>query len=341
MKAVVFRGPGQLSYEDVEMPKVGPGEMLVKTKVALTCGTDVKTFRRGHHLIQPPTLFGHEFAGDVAQVGQGVTRFEEGMRVVAANSAPCNDCFFCLRGKQNLCEDIIFNWGAFAEYVRVPARIVEINVHQIPAHLDYQEAALLEPLACVVLGNEAACISAGDTVVIAGGGGPIGLMHLQLARHNGATSLVVVDLKDSRLDLARQLGATCVINPTREDPVAVVKELTEGRGADVVIETAGSPQVWQLSVELVRKGGTVVWFGGCPAGSRVSLDTGKLHYGELTVRGVFHHTPQTVTKALRLLSEGVIESSALINRRAPLEETQKALEMVMTGEAIKVAIFPD
>jgi L-iditol 2-dehydrogenase len=166
-------------------------------------------------------------------------------------------------------------------------------------------------------------------------------MHLQLAKHNGATSLVVVDLKDSRLDLARQLGATCVINPQREDPVATVKDLTEGRGADVVIETAGSPEVWQLSVELVRKGGTVVWFGGCPAGSEVSLDTGRLHYGELTVKGVFHHTPKTVTKALGLLSNGVIDAPALINQRAPLEDTQRALEMVMTGEAIKVAIFPE
>jgi len=151
----------------------------------------------------------------------------------------------------------------------------------------------------------------------------------------------VIDLKDSRLALARRVGATCVINPAQEDPVAIVKGLTQGRGADVVIETAGSPEVWQMSVDLVRKGGTVVLFGGCPAGSEVSLDTGRLHYGELTVKGVFHHTPQTVAKALGLLSDGVINSSALISQRAPLEDTQKALEMVMTGEAIKVAIIPD
>jgi L-iditol 2-dehydrogenase len=341
MKAVIYHGPGHLSCEDVEIPAVGPGELLIKTKAALTCGTDVKAFRRGHHLLDPPMPFGHEFAGDVARVGHGVTRFVDGMRVVAANSAPCNCCFFCLRGKQNLCEDIIFNWGAFAEYVRVPARIVEANVHQIPPHLDYEEAALVEPLACVVLGNEAACISPGDTVVIAGGGGPIGLMHLQLAKHDGASSLVVVDLKESRLALARQLGATCVINPAREDAVAMVKDLTDGRGADVVIETAGAPQVWQMSVDLVRKGGTVVLFGGCPAGSEVSLDTGRLHYGELTIKGVFHHTPRTVAKALGLLSDGAIKTSALITQRAPLEDTQKALEMVMAGEAIKVAIIPD
>jgi L-iditol 2-dehydrogenase len=341
MKAVVYHGPGQLSYEDVEVPTAGPGELLVKTKAALTCGTDVKTFRRGHHLMEPPMLFGHEFAGEVAQVGEGVTRFVEGMRVVAANSAPCNSCFFCQAGKQNLCEDIIFNWGAFAEYVRVPARIVELNVHEIPAHMAYEEAALLEPLACVALGNEAASISAGDTVVIAGGGGPIGLMHLQLAKHDGASNRVVVDLQDSRLGLARRLGATCVVNPAQQDPVAVVRELTDGRGADVVIETAGAPEVWQMSVDLVRKGGTVVMFGGCPAGSEVSLDTSKVHYGELTIKGVFHHTPQTVARALGLLTGGVIEASALISHRVSLKDTQRALEMVMAGEAIKVAIYPD
>jgi L-iditol 2-dehydrogenase len=341
MKAVVYHGPGQLSYEDVEVPALGPGEMLVKIRAALTCGTDVKTYRRGHHLMEPPMLFGHEFAGEVAQVGEGVTGFVEGMRVVAANSAPCNRCFFCQAGKQNLCEDIIFNWGAFAEYVRVPARIVEINVHEIPPHISYEEAALLEPLACVALGNEAASISTGDAVVIAGGGGPIGLMHLQLAKHDGASDLVVVDLQDSRLELARQLGATCVINPARQDPVATVRELTDGRGADVVIETAGAPEVWQMSLDLVRKGGTVVLFGGCPAGTEVSLDTSKVHYGELTIKGVFHHTPQTVSRALGLLSDGVIEASALISHRVPLQDTQKALEMVMAGEAIKVAIYPD
>jgi L-iditol 2-dehydrogenase len=340
MKAVVYHGPGQLSYEDVEVPTVGPGELLIETGAALTCGTDVKTFRRGHHLMEPPMLFGHEFAGQVAEVGEGVTRFTEGMKIVAANSAPCKHCYFCQIGKENLCEDIIFNWGAFAEYVRVPARIVEINVHQMPQHLEYEEAALLEPLACVVLGNEAASISPGDTVVIAGGGGPIGLMHLQLAKHDGASGLVVIDLKDSRLDLARRLGATRVINPRREDPVGVVKELTEGRGADVVIETAGLPEVWKLSVDLVRKGGTVVMFGGCPAGSEVSLDAGRVHYGELTIKGVFHHTPETVARALRLLSEGAIDAAALITHRMPLQDTQKALEMVMAGEAIKVAILP-
>lgn len=340
MKAVVYLGPGELSYEEVEVPQVGPGELLVRTRAALTCGTDVKTYRRGHHLMEPPMLFGHEFAGDVALIGEGVTDFAEGMRVVAANSAPCRSCFFCQRGRHNLCEDILFNWGAFAEYVRVPARIVQTNTYEIPPELEYEEAALLEPLACVALGNEAAGISPGDTVVIAGGGGPIGLMHLQLAKHAGAEQAVVIDLKDSRLQLAQQLGATHVINPEREDPVAAVKDLTRGRGADVTIETAGLPDVWKMSLELVRKGGTVVLFGGCPTGSQISVDTDRVHYHELTIRGVFHHTPKTVARALRLLSRGVVDASRLISGRVPLRDTQIALEKVMAGEAVKMAIIP-
>jgi len=340
MKAVVYLGPGELSYEEVEVPQVGPGELLVRTRAALTCGTDVKTYRRGHHLMAPPMLFGHEFAGDVALIGEGVTDFAEGMRVVAANSAPCRSCFFCQRGRHNLCEDILFNWGAFAEYVRVPARIVQTNMYEIPPELEYEEAAMLEPLACVALGNEAAGISPGDTVVIAGGGGPIGLMHLQLAKHEGAERTVVIDLKDSRLQLAQQLGATHVINPGREDPVAAVKDLTQGRGADVTIETAGLPDVWKMSLELVRKGGTVVLFGGCPSGSQISVDTDRVHYDELTIRGVFHHTPKTVARALQLLSSGVVAASRLISGRVPLRDTQIALEKVMAGEAVKMAIIP-
>jgi len=340
MKAVVYLGPGELSYQEVETPQVGPGELLVKTRAALTCGTDVKTFRRGHHLMKPPMLFGHEFAGDVAEVGEGVTGFAEGMRVVAANSAPCNECYFCQHGRHNLCESILFNWGAFAEYVRVPARIVNTNLYEIPSNLRYEEAALLEPLACVVLGNEAASISPGDTVVIAGGGGPIGLMHLQLARHNGARQAVVIDLKDSRLQLAEELGATHTINPACEDPVQGVKGLTEGRGADVVIETAGVPEVWQLSLQVVRNGGTAVMFGGCPRGCQVSVDTDRVHYGELTIKGVFHHTPKTVARALQLLSDRVVKADSLITGRVPLKDTQLALEKVISGEAIKMAIIP-
>lgn len=340
MKAVVYLEPGKLSYQEVDVPSVGPGEVLVRVKAALTCGTDVKTFQRGHHLMKPPMLFGHEFAGEISLVGEGVSRFREGMRVVAANSAPCNSCFYCKRGQHNLCDNILFNWGAFAEYIKVPAPIVEQNAYEIPAGLDFEEAALLEPLACVVLGNEAADICPGDTVVIAGGGGPIGLMHLQLAINGGAGQVFVIDLEDGRLEVASELGANQVINASQQDPLTEVAELTAGRGADVVIETAGVPEVWEMALAIARKGGTVVMFGGCPANTQIPLDTGRVHYGELTIKGVFHHSPRTVKRALELLSTGKVKTGPLISGRLPLREVQAALEMVMRREAIKMAIIP-
>lgn len=340
MKAILYLNPGQLSCQEVDLPVVGPGELLVEVKAALTCGTDVKTYRRGHHLIQPPMPFGHEFAGVVSEVGERVSGFAKGMGVVAANSAPCNDCFYCRRGKHNLCENIVFNWGAFAEYVKVPASIVRQNTYQMPDGLSFEEAAMLEPLACVVLGSEAAGISLGDSVAIAGGGGPIGLLHLQLALGRGAAQVIVIDVKRNRLELAQSLGATSVVNANKEEPVAIVKELTGGRGADVVIETAGVPDVWKMALRMVRKGGTVVMFGGCPAGTQIPLDTGKLHYDELTIKGVFHHTPRTVEKALELLRTGAIKAGPLISGRLPLDEVQQALEMMATGDVIKLAIIP-
>jgi len=340
VKAVVYSEPGRLSYHEVDVPTIGQGELLVRVKAALTCGTDVKTFQRGHHLMRPPMPFGHEFAGEVSQVGEGVSGFVEGMRVVAANSAPCDRCFYCRRGKHNLCDNIIFNWGAFAEYIKVPAPIVQQNLYQIPDGLSYEEVALLEPLACVVLGNEAAGISLGDSVAIAGGGGPIGLMHLQLAIDSGAGQVTVIDLRENRLEVARSLGATSVVNAARDDPVTAVRELTAGRGADVVIETAGVPEVWRMALGMVRKGGIVVMFGGCPAGTEIPLDTGRVHYEELTIKGVFHHTPRTVEKALELLERGVIKARPLVSGHLPLKDLQKALETMMRGEAIKMAIIP-
>lgn len=340
MKAAVYHGPGKVTIEEVDIPQIGEGEILVRVRAALVCGTDLKTYLRGHRLVKPPSPFGHEFAGEVAATGTEVTRFSEGMRVTAVNSAPCNVCFFCQRGRHNLCEDIFFNWGAFAEYVRVPARVVEQNVHPIPEGLSYEEAALVEPLACVVRGNEAAGIELGDSVAIAGGTGPIGLMHLQLAFHRGAKEVIAIGLRDERWAVAEELGVSHLIDAGGEDPVERVLELTEGRGADVVIESAGLPQVWEMAVRLVRKGGTVVFFGGCPSGSKISLDTHRVHYDELTIKGSFHHTPRSVKKALDLLAFGVVKAKPLITHELPLDRLEEGLLMMKEGRAVKVAILP-
>ena len=345
MRAVQFYEPGVLKLEQVELPMIGPDEILVKTAVTLTCGTDLKMYKRGHPLAKPPLIIGHEFAGVVAQVGDNVQKFREGMRVVAANSAPCNTCFFCKRGRQNLCEHldenvIGFSWpGAYAEYVRVPPHIVKQNTLEIPSHISFKEAALVEPLACVVHGKEAAEMGIGDTVVVIGAG-PIGLLHLQLAKKSAGT-VIVSDLSKRRLEAAQDIGADHVIEAGQEDQVKRVKELTGRRGADIVIEAAGTPETWEKAVAMTRRGGVALLFGGCRSGTSISIDTDVVHYGELTIRGAFHHTPSCVEKALNLISSGIVKAEHLVSREMPLAEVSAALELMAQGQAVKVAIRPD
>ena len=345
MKAVQYHGPCEIKVVEIDVPEIDSDELLVKVEVTLTCGTDLKMYMRGHRLAKPPMTLGHEFAGVVVDVGKHVTTFEEGMRVVAANSAPCNACFFCRKGKPNLCEhleeDLIgFSApGAYAEYVRVPAKIVKQNVHKIPDHVSFKEAALLEPLACVVHGNDLADIRFGDSVVVVGAG-PIGLLHLQLAKNRGAWKVMVVDISDERLQTACELGAENTINAEREDHVRKVMELTGGRGADVAIEAVGLPETWENTLRMTRKAGTVLLFGGCPSGTSVSFDTDRLHYGELTVKGAFHHTPSCVEKSLSLISSGSIKTTGIVTHEMPLEEVEKALQLMAQGEAVKVALIP-
>ena len=340
MQATVYLEPLKLEYRRVEVPALDEGDILVRVGKALTCGTDVKTYRRGHPKILPPTIFGHEFGGEVVEVGSRVIRFKPGDRVVAANTAPCNTCFYCKRGQHNLCEDLIINLGAFAEFIRVPELIVQQNAYLIPDHLPYEEAAAMEPLACVVHGQDLLQIQPGESVVIVGAGGPIGLMHLQLALRQGASPVIAIDLSDNRLKVADLLGATQIVNPEREDSRKIVHELTEGRGADVVIESAGSLKAWSEAIDLVRKGGRVQWFGGLPSGTEITLDTVRVHYDELTIFGVYHATPLSFERALSMISEGVVDIKPLITGELPLERLQEALDMMYNGECVKMAIQP-
>jgi len=346
MKAVRFYAPGEIRLEEVEIPQIGPDEILVKMKAALTCGTDVKMYKRGHPKVKPPITLGHEFAGTVAEVGEtAADRFKVGDRVAVANSAPCNSCVFCKMGKQNLCDRLLETLigfsvdGAFAEYIRVPARIVQQNTYKMPENVPFEEAALLEPLACAINGNDAANIKLGDFVVIIGSG-PIGLTHLQLAKLKGASKVIVTDLKPERLRIARSLGADAVVDASKEDQVSRVKELTGGLGADVVIEAVGLPQTWELAFKLTRKAGTVLFFGGCPSGSRVTFDTERIHYEDLTLKGIFHHTPLTVLKAFKLISSGRFRGKPLITETMQLSNVEAALQKMGKGESLKIAIKP-
>lgn len=342
MMAAVLYGREQLRVEQIAVPTIGRGDLLVRVSVALTCGTDVKVFRRGYHarMIVPPAVFGHELAGDIVAMGEGVTGFALGQRVVAANSAPCEACYFCRRGQENLCEDLLFNNGAYAEYIRIPARIVERNTLGIPDHVSYQDAALVEPLACVLRGLEETGLRAGDTVAIIGLG-PIGLMFVRLAKLYGAR-VIAIGRRQTQLNRAEAAGADELISTeTVTNPVDVVRSLTAGRGSDVAIEAVGNPETWHWAVDMVRRGGTVNFFGGCPNDSKVSLDTSLLHYSEITCKASFHHTPGHIRKALEIVSNGGISARDFVNREEPLVNLLEVMRHLMSHNGhLKTAIFP-
>lgn len=342
MMAAVLYGKEHLQVEPVAVPSIGSGDILVRVKVALTCGTDVKVFRRGYHarMIVPPAVFGHELAGDVVAVGEDVKKFRAGDRVVAANSAPCDECFFCKRGLQNLCEDLLFNNGAYAEYIRIPARIVEKNTYRIPHNVGYHDAALIEPLACVVRGFEESTPRSGDDVAIIGLG-PIGLMFVKLAKLYGCR-VIAVGRRETQLDRAAALGADeLIVAKEGADPVKTTRGLTHGRGVDVAIEAVGKPQTWEWAVNMVRRGGTVNFFGGCPNDSKVNLDTALLHYSEITCKASFHHTPGYIQKALDLVCAGHITSSFFVNREEPLANLLEVMRHLMSHNGhLKTAILP-
>jgi L-iditol 2-dehydrogenase len=344
MQAAVLYGKEDVRLESVPVPSIGPGEILVRVRTALTCGTDVKVFRRGYHarMINPPALFGHEMAGDVVALGEGVTEFELGQRVVAANSAPCDKCFFCVRNQQNLCEDLLFNNGAYAEFLRLPERIVRKNTYVVPDSITYRDAALAEPLACVLRGLDESNVRPGDTVLVMGLG-PIGLMFVRLAKWAYGTRVVVAARRLEQIDRALMLGAdegVLLGNPS--SLVNEVKARTGKRGADVVFEAIGNPDAWELATQLVRKGGTINFFGGCPSGTKVGLDTGLLHYSEITCKASFHHTPNHIRRSLELIAEGKINATHLVNHEEPLSHLPQVLSDLAhhRNGHIKTAIIP-
>jgi L-iditol 2-dehydrogenase len=342
MMAAVLYGRESLQVEPVAVPTIQSGDILVRVKAALTCGTDVKVFRRGYHarMIVPPAVFGHELAGDIVAVGSDVTRFSVGQRVVAANSAPCLDCFFCRRGLENLCEDILFNNGAYAEFIKIPARIVERNTYLIPRHVGYQDAALVEPLACVVRGLEETAPQPGDSISVIGLG-PIGLMFVKLAKLMGCR-VIAVGRRQTQLERAAALGADeLIVAGDDSNPVKAIRDMTHGRGVDVAIEAVGKPQTWEWAANMVRRGGTVNFFGGCPNDSKVNLDTALLHYSEITCKASFHHTPGYIRKALDLVCSGHITASFFVNREEPLANLLEVMRHLMSHNGhLKTAILP-
>lgn len=340
MKAAMYYEPLNVKVVEMDIPEIEKDEVLVKVKTALTCGTDVKTYLRGHPTADPPMPFGHEFAGDIVEVGSEVKNFKEGMRVVAHNSAPDGTCFYCKAGIESMCETLFKRnlKGAFAEYVKVPGHIVEKNMFRIPDNISYETAALLEPLSCAVYGIERSKVKLGDTVAVLGAG-PIGLMFVKLASLKGAR-VICSDFNAERLKAARALSASEVVQVSAEmDQVRALRNLTENeRGADVVIEATGVPEVWEDAIDIARKGGLVNLFGGCKPGTTITLDTKTLHYSELTVIGVYHTTPYHVKVAFDLLCRELFPSNIFVSGRFPLDKVVDALEAHGKQKGVKFAL---
>lgn len=343
MKAVRFYAPLDIRYEDVEITPPSKGEVVIQIKAALTCGTDVKTYRRGHPVLikKVPSGFGHEFSGVVYQTGEGVDNFKVGDRVVAANSAPCGECFYCKKEQYNLCENLDLLNGAYAEYITVPARIVSKNMIKLPDDLSFEKAAFSEPLANVVHGAARTDIKPGQSVGIAGIG-PIGLMFARVAKLKGAR-VIVAGRNPMKLKLADEFAhADEIVDLTKHPDVEkIFKDFSdEGKGLDVAIECIGLPEMWELVFNCVRPGGTVHFFGGCKSGSHVSFDTTKMHYGDIKMMSVFHHTPKYFREALNLIASGDIEVEKLITAKLGLQDVEYAMKQHIEGNAIKFLITP-
>jgi L-iditol 2-dehydrogenase len=342
MKAAVLYKPKDLKIEEVDIPEIGPGDVLAKVKVATTCGTDVKIFNRGYaeSLFKYPTIFGHEWAGDIVKVGDVVTGFEEGMRVTTGGSAPCFTCSHCRKGKYNLCQNKSICIGAYAEYIKIPAQVVKFNLYEIPPNMTYEEAAIVEPLGSVIHGLKLINLDLGSTVVIIGSG-PIGLLHLQLVKKLGARKAIVIDTVDERLEVAQKLGADYVVNSAHVDPIEEVKRLSNG-GADVVIEAVGLRSTWEQTLKFVCPGGKVLLFGGCPPSTQIEVSADLLHYSELKILGSYdRYAHIDDKKALELISSGMIDVKSIITRKMSLDNIKEAFEILTRSKTdLKIAIMP-
>jgi L-iditol 2-dehydrogenase len=333
--------PRQLELRQAPIPTPGPGELVVKVEIALTCGTDLKTFRRGHPLFPFPTAIGHEFSGIVARAGAGA-KWKAGDAVAVVPSAPCGACPSCRRGLENLCDEIHgknMAWGAFAEYVLVPERVAKRNVFARPASLSARDAAFLEPLSCVVNGVSRLELARAESAVVLGLG-PIGLLFIALLKKKGVPRVIAVGKHATRLAAARALGADDVVDAATVKGERGVLELTQGEGAAAVVECVGRPETWEEAIAMTRKGGEALFYGGCAAGVRVPVDARRVHYEALTLKGAFHFTPDNVRESLDLLASGAIPVGKLVSDELPLTKLLEAIARLEAGECLKLAIKP-
>jgi len=340
-RQAVLVEPGRIELRDFTPPNPGPGELLIRIRCALSCGTDLKTFRRGHPLWKLPIAFGHEFSGVVAEAGAGVTAFRAGDEIMAAPTAPCGICFYCQHGQENLCADAVGRMvlGAYADLLLLPAHVVAQNTFIKPANLPFEEAALLEPLSCVVHAHEMARPEKSETVLIVGAGA-FGLLHLLLLKSAGVREVAVVGRGAERLKWAAGLGADRVIDARGDDAADQIAKLNSGFGPDLVIECTGQVEGWDDALARVRRGGRVVFFGGCAPGTELRVDTRRMHYDNLTLMAPFHFRPRDVRRAYELLAGRHLNAGAIVNARMRLDELAEVFSMLERGAALKCAVIP-
>ncbi len=343
MRVAWLVAPGRIEIVDAPPLRPGPGEVVLAVEAALTCGTDLKAWRRGHPKMPMPTPFGHEYAGVVAAVGRGVTAFRAGDAVTGVHTAPCGQphCRFCARDQANLCPQVMRGMllGAYADRLRVPAHVVARHLFPKPGALPFEEAAALEPLACVAHSVGRLAPAPDDTVLVLGAGG-FGLLHVAALRAIGIGRILVCGRRAERLELARAYGARLVLDAERDDVAAAIADATGGRGPDVVIECTGHPAGWAEAIARVRPGGTVGLFGGLPAGAPFPLDATRFHYDELRLVSPFHFTPADVRTALGWLASGAIPIRPLLSGEVPLERLADAFEAMAAGRGIKYVVRP-
>jgi L-iditol 2-dehydrogenase len=331
MKALILQEPGCIELRNTPVPEPSSGEILVRVEAATTCGTDLKAYLRGHPQIPMPGVFGHEYSGVVAATGEGAP-FAIGDAVMGVHSAPCQTCFWCVRGQENLCESIMSTkvLGSYAEYLLVPQRIARLNVFPKPANLSFEQASLLEPLSCVAQAIELLKPEPSSSVLIIGPGA-IGLMFVAALRHLGFDKVTLAGRNPARLAVGESFGATPIYNGDLEP---------SGRGYDIVVECTGSVEVWESSLGFCRRGGTVVLFGGCPSGSVASFDTRRVHYDQISLISPFHFGTSAVRTARRWLLDADFDLQPLLSGERDLSQGEETFQDLKAGRGIKYVFRP-
>jgi len=347
MKAAIYRGPGDLKVEQVDEPQAKAGQLKLKIHACATCGTDAKIFHSGHPRLTPPQIIGHEIAGEIVEIGEGVTGFKLGDRVQVIAAIPCGKCWACLEGRMTVCPNQLSMGyqfpGGFAEYMIVPEEILNVDgVNHIPENVSYIEAAVVEPFACVLNAQQLAKVGEGDTVLVMGAG-PIGCLHVRLARSLGAKQVFLADINGDRLKISADVvKPDAAIDMSKVDLAGEIKNLTGGKGPTVIITAAPSGQAQEQAIAMAAPGGRISFFGGLPKDKPIiQADSNLIHYKELTILGANGSSPAQNRQALGLIASGAVKVADLVTHQVSLDDVEKAIDYVISGESIKVVVLPN